>query len=64
MLTVGSFTSVFKDNKALKSRKTVEIKVFCMLNWNWSLIRIRIRILKAQKFTDPEGGTWFQRNFA
>jgi hypothetical protein len=30
-----------------------------MLKWNLSLIRIRIQILKAQKLTDPEGGTGF-----
>jgi hypothetical protein len=33
-LTIGSLTSVFKDNKSLKSRKDAEIKVFfkfCLL---------------------------------
>jgi hypothetical protein len=28
LLTVGTFTLVFKDNKSLRSHKTVEVKVF------------------------------------
>jgi hypothetical protein len=54
-LTVGTLTSDFKDNKSLKSRKDVEIKVcfnFCLLMG--STERIRIWIREAQKLTDPE----------
>ncbi len=31
LLSLGTFTSVFKDNKSLRSHKTVEIKFFCLL---------------------------------
>jgi hypothetical protein len=42
VLTVGTFTSFFKDNKSLRSHETVEIKVFL----HFLLVdgRIRIRI--------------------
>jgi hypothetical protein len=33
IFTVGTFTSIFKDNKSLRSPKPVEIKVF--LNFFW-----------------------------
>ncbi len=34
LLTVGTFTSIFKDDKSLRSHKTVEIKVF--LNFSFA----------------------------
>ncbi len=42
-------TSVYKDNKFLKSHKTIDIKVFLI----FMLVRVRIRIREAQKRTDP-----------
>jgi hypothetical protein len=55
--TVGStFTPVFKDNKSLKSHKTVEIKVFLYFLLVDGRTRIRYKLLRirdAQKFTDP-----------
>jgi hypothetical protein len=64
-ITVGTFTSVFKDNKLLRRHKTVEIKVF--LNffkvfihyfacWSESVqqLQIQTRIHEAQKHTDPD----------
>ncbi len=46
----GYIKSVFKDNKSLWSHKTVENIVYL----NFLLVDGRIRILEAQKHTDPE----------
>ncbi len=51
-ITVGTLTSVFKSNMSLRSHKTVEIMVYLNLFAGWW---IWIRILEAQKHTDPSG---------
>jgi hypothetical protein len=43
-ITVGTFTSVFKDNKSLRSYKVVETKVFLLVDG-----KKRIQILEAKK---------------
>ncbi len=50
LLTVDAFSSVLKDNKSLRSQKTEEIEGFLNFLLNG---KIRIRILEAQKLTDP-----------
>jgi hypothetical protein len=60
LLTAGIFTSVFKDNKSLRTCKTVNIKVFL----NFSLLIegsgsgsvqiITYRILEGKKLVDPD----------
>ncbi len=50
LLSVDTLTSALKDNKLLRSLNTVEIKVFKI----FLLVDRRIRILEAQKLTDPE----------
>ncbi len=52
LLTVGAFTSVFKDNK-LSNHKIVEIKAFL----NFWLVGAMIRIQgSVQIITDPDTG--------
>ncbi len=50
LLTIGSLTSVFKDNMSLRSHKRVDtwfILIFLLANG-------RIQILEAQKHSDPD----------
>ncbi len=47
LFTAGTFASVFKDNKSLRSYKTVEIKV--ILNFLLFDEMIQIRILRKRK---------------
>ena len=60
LLTVGTFTSVFKDNKLLRSQKAVKIKLFLNFLLVYGLIRIRYDpdsdpgVQEAQKLTDPK----------
>jgi hypothetical protein len=49
--TVGTFTSVFKDNMLLRSHKTVRIQGFSLLMLNDGWVRFWIR--EPQKLTDP-----------
>jgi hypothetical protein len=51
--TVGTLTSVFNDNKSIRSHKTVEIKVF--LNLLLDYLRIQIRTIQIIADPDPGG---------
>jgi hypothetical protein len=70
LATVGSFTSIFKDNKSMtqncRNKGFPNFLLGDVRNWTWSLIRIRIRILKVEgpKTYGSGRGHWFQRNFA
>jgi hypothetical protein len=56
LLFVGKFTSVFKDKKAYRNHKTVEIKVYLLCLIDDGRIRIQVRIRIRTKMTDPDPG--------
>ncbi len=66
LLTVGTVTSVFKDNKLLKSHKTAEIKIllnFCLLKEGSESVQI-ITDPGGPKLIDPlylDQEHWYQR---
>ncbi len=65
IIIVSTFTSVLKDNKSLRSNKTVEIKVFCLLmkesgsvqtitDPTWEAQQLTVPIQESQKLMAPD----------